>query len=138
MIPVLLANTWENVVSHTKPSILIIENNNPTLELYRRELSHDFEVLACSEVAEALALVNTPRLAAIVLEPEIADGQGWSLLSNLQPDLQGSSLPVILCSTMDERKRGLAAGAVDFLVKPVLPPVLLQAIHRVIRSTSKV
>ena len=121
-----------------KPSVLIIENNSPTLELYRRELSRDFKVLACSEIAEAMALVNTPNLSVVVLEPEISNGQGWNLLSDQRLFFCGSSIPIILCSTLDERKRGLEAGAVDFLVKPVLPPVLVETIHRVIRSFSKV
>lgn len=125
-------------MTQTKPSILIIENNNPTLELYRRELGRHFKVLACSELAEAQALVKTPRLAAVVLEPEIADGQGWNLLTELKQFFYGNSLPVILCSTMDDRKRGLEAGAADFLVKPVLSPVLIETIQRIIRSSSKV
>jgi putative two-component system response regulator len=124
-------------VPHTKPSILIIENNNPTLELYRRELSRDFQVLACSEITEAAALAHTPSLAAVVLEPGIADGQGWNLLADLKRIVGAASLPIILCSTMDERKRGLEAGAVDFLVKPVLPPVLVETIHRVIRTSPR-
>lgn len=127
----------ETAVTQTKPSILIIENHNPTLELYRRELGRYFHVLACSKVSEALALAKTARLAAVVLEPEVDDGEGWKLVSGLKHVCQGSTLPVILCSTMDERKRGLEAGAADFLVKPVLPPVLVQTIQRVIRSTSK-
>jgi len=128
----------ELVVSQTKRPILIIENNSPTLELYRRELGRFFKVLACSELAEAQALMRTPRLAAVVLEPEIADGQGWNLLFELKHFFHGNSLPVILCSTMDERKRGLEAGAADYLVKPVLPPVLVETIQRVIRSSAKV
>lgn len=122
----------------TKPPILIIESNSPTLKLYRRELSRDFRVLACSEMSEALALVYTNNLAAVVLEPEISNGQGWNLLSELEHFFSGKSPPIILCSTLDERKRGLQAGAVDFLVKPVLPSVLVDAIHRVIRRSSKV
>jgi DNA-binding response OmpR family regulator len=125
-------------VQQPKPPILIIESNNPTLELYRRELSRDFQVLACVEGAEALALARTPGLAAVVLEPAIANGQGWKLLSELRQAFCGQMPPIILCSTLDERKRGLEAGAADFLVKPVLPSVLVETIHRVIRLATKV
>lgn len=125
-------------MSQSKCPILIIENNSPTLELYRRELGRYFKVLACSELPEAQTLVKTPGLAAVVLEPEIADGQGWGLLFELKKIFHGNPLPVILCSTVDERKRGLEAGAADFLVKPVLPPLLVKTIQRVIRSSVKV
>jgi DNA-binding response OmpR family regulator len=124
-------------VYQPKPSILIVENNNPTLELYRRELSRYFQVLACSEVMEAMVLVTTSKLEAVVLEPAVSNGQGWKLLSELKQFLNENSLPIILCSTLDERKRGQEAGAVDFLVKPVLPSVLLETLQRVIRLSSK-
>jgi DNA-binding response OmpR family regulator len=124
-------------VHQPKPSILIVENNNPTLELYRRELSRDFQVLACSEVAEAMTLVTTSKLEAVVLEPAVSNGQGWKLLSELRQFFSEHALPIILCSTLDERKRGQEAGAADFLVKPVLPSVLLETLQRVIRLSSK-
>jgi DNA-binding response OmpR family regulator len=124
-------------VHQPKPSILIVENNSPTLELYRRELSHDFQVLACSEVTEAMVLVTTSKLEAVVLEPAISNGQGWKLLSELRQFFNEHSLPIILCSTLDERKRGQEAGAADFLVKPVLPSVLVETLQRVIRLSSK-
>jgi DNA-binding response OmpR family regulator len=124
-------------VHQPKPSILIVENNNPTLELYRRELSRDFQVLACSEVTEAMALVTTSKLEAVVLEPAVSNGQGWKLLSELRQFFSEHAPPIILCSTLDERKRGQEAGAADFLVKPVLPSVLVETLQRVIRLSSK-
>jgi len=126
---------WRTIVRQPKPPILIIESNNPTLELYRRELSRNFRVLACAEEAAALELAQTPDLAAVVLEPAISNGQGWKLLGDLRQALHG--IPIILCSTMDERKRGQEAGAADFLVKPVLPQVLVETLLRAIRLATK-
>lgn len=121
-----------------KPSILIIEQNPPTLELYRRELSRDFQVLACEDSSQALALACTPNLAAVVLEPAFSNNLGWKLFYELRETLKDRAVPIILCSTLDERKRGQEAGAADFLVKPVLPSVLMEALHRVIQLSSKV
>jgi DNA-binding response OmpR family regulator len=41
------------------------------------------------------------------------------------------AVPIILCSALDERKRGLELGASAYLVKPVLPAALLEALRRV-------
>ena len=114
-----------------KPSILIIEQN-------RRELSRDFQVLACEDSSQALALASTPNLAAVVLEPVLSNNLGWKLFDELREALKGRAVPIVLCSTMDERKRGQEAGAADFLVKPVLPSILLETLHRVIQLSSKV
>jgi PleD family two-component response regulator len=127
---------WRTNVQQ-KPSILIIENNSPTLELYQRELSRDFQVLACDDETDAMALINSPDLVAVVLEPAISNNRGWNLFSDLLGKLRNRSVPIILCSTLDERKRGQEVGAADFLVKPVLPSILIETLHRVIRSSSK-
>ena len=113
--------------------ILIVECDLPTLELYLRELSRDYQIVACSETKQAMALLQTHSVAAVVLEPSTPDEQGWSLLADIK-SLPGSSpIPVVLCSTLDERKRGMEMGAAAYLVKPVLPTTLLKTLRQVMR-----
>ena len=50
-------------------TILIIDNDPPTLELYRRELGLDYRVLICSSEQAALALLKLEDVSAVVLEP---------------------------------------------------------------------
>jgi DNA-binding response OmpR family regulator len=116
----------------TTTTVLIIENDPPTLELYRRELSQDYQVLTCLDEEEALRLANSPDLCAVVLEPAISNGCGWRLLSSLKRAFGERRVPIILCSTQDERRRGLKEGASAFLVKPVLPIELHEALHKII------
>jgi DNA-binding response OmpR family regulator len=113
-------------------SILIIESDPPTLELYRRELSRYFTVLACLSEEEALRISETGDISAVILEPAIDGGDGWQLLSTLSESFRGRNIPIILCSTQDERKRGLQQGAAAFLVKPVLPIELRETVRRIV------
>jgi DNA-binding response OmpR family regulator len=113
------------------PTILIIENDPPSLELYRRELSRDFQVFACFSKSETLDAVDSQNPKAIILEPAALNEDGWDLL-NAIVNLPNRFLPVILCTILDERKRGLQGGAAAYLVKPVLPAALLDALHKVI------
>jgi DNA-binding response OmpR family regulator len=113
-------------------SVLIIENDPPTLELYRRELSRDYKVLACLNEDDALQLANATDLCAVVLEPAISGGSGWSLLSRLIKQFGKRQIPIILCSTQDERRRGIKEGAAAFLVKPVLPVELRNTLRKIV------
>jgi DNA-binding response OmpR family regulator len=114
--------------------ILIVECDVPTLELYLRELSRDYQILACCETQQALALLQAHSVAAVVLEPSTPDEQGWALLAAIKSLPSCSPIPVVLCSTLDERQRGMEMGAAAYLVKPVLPTTLLKTLGQVIRQ----
>jgi DNA-binding response OmpR family regulator len=114
-------------------AILIVEHDQPTRELYLRELSRDFRVFACGDECAALELLRAHDVCAVVLEPGAIDSSGWALLSDLKGAAGTRAIPIILCSALDERKRGLELGASAYLVKPVLPAALLETLRRVTR-----
>ena len=124
----------EATLSIISPTILLIENDPPSLELYRRELSRDFRVLACFRKSETLDAIDSQNPKAIILEPAALNEEGWDLL-NAIVSLPDKFLPVILCTILDERKRGMQEGAAAYLIKPVLPAVLLETLHKVIKKT---
>ena len=113
-------------------AVLIVEYDLPTLELYRRELSRDYEILTCSNAKQAFALLQTKRISAVVLEPFPHAEQGWFLLAAIRNLSDSPVVPVVICSSLDERQRGLEMGAAAYLVKPVLPATLLEALHHVV------
>ena len=112
-------------------AILIVEHDQPTRELYLRELSRDFQVFGCCDAYAALEMLRAHDIHAVVLEPAAVGGAGWALLSDLKRAAGTHAIPVILCSALDERKRGLELGASAYLVKPVLPAALLETLRRV-------
>ena len=120
------------LMMQTKPSLLIVDDDLPTLELYQRELSGDYQVLTCQERVQAEQLIETPGLFAIILEPTLSGGEGWKLLSHLSKLAHRFDFSVILCSTSDERKRGIKEGAHVFLTKPVLPATLHTLLDQIV------
>jgi DNA-binding response OmpR family regulator len=119
----------------TTQAILIVECDLPTLELYQRELSRDYQNLTCNEAQQALALLHTHRISAVVLEPFAPDEQGWSLLAAIKSLPGHSPIPVVLCSTLDERKRVMEMGTAAYLIKPVLPTTLQETLRQVTRRS---
>jgi DNA-binding NtrC family response regulator len=120
------------LMAQPKPSLLIVDDDLPTLELYQRELSDDYLVLICQERSEAELLIETPGLCAIILEPTLSGGDGWKLLSHLSKLKNRPGFSVILCSSSDERKRGIREGAHVFLTKPVLPAALHTLLDQIV------
>ncbi len=113
--------------------ILIVDYDQPTLELYQRELSREYTILTCDRVAKALELLRTQPVAAVVFEPFLHEKQDWSLLTAVKKLPGAARIPVVLCSTLDERLRGMEMGAAAYLVKPVLPATLLDTLRQVTR-----
>ena len=55
---------------------------------------------------------------------------GWDVLALLKADQGTSAIPVIIVSMVDERGKGFALGAADYLVKPVGRDDVLGALNR--------
>ena len=115
-------------------AILLLEADPVTRELYERELARHYQVFTGRDEAETLQLLRTVDIRAVVLEPAMAGGAGWRLLENLRDMQRRSPLRIILCSVLDERRRGMNLGAAAYLVKPVLPKTLLDTLQQVLQG----
>lgn len=121
-------------MSNIAHEILIVESDRPTAELYRRELSREYCVFTCADERAALDLLGARPISAIVLEPALSGGQGWRIFAVIKEACGARPIPIIVCSTLDERRRGADLGAVAYLVKPVSPATLRDALRRIIRA----
>jgi DNA-binding response OmpR family regulator len=116
--------------AHThQPTVLIADDDGPTLDLYANVLSHNYHVLTCSTWQDAMEILSTHRPQIIVLEPSIAGYRAWELLKEI---VRLYAASVIICSALDERRYGLEAGAAAYLVKPVLPSTLLETLKSIL------
>jgi CheY-like chemotaxis protein len=55
---------------------------------------------------------------------------GWTVLSALKADPELTEIPVVLLSVSDDRTRGRALGAAEFLQKPVEPERMVAVLQR--------
>jgi CheY-like chemotaxis protein len=74
-------------------------------------------------------LARTVRPDAILLDIVMPDFDGWSVLEALQRDPVTASIPVVILSIIDEKKRALEAGAIGIVAKPVDRTELLRAVN---------
>jgi DNA-binding response OmpR family regulator len=124
-------------VNTLSSAIILIENDDVTLELYQRELCKSFIVYAFTELESVLEVIRNQDIQAVVIEPEINPGKGWELIHSVYSTFPNRPIPVIVCSTRDSSNMGPEFEVARYLTKPVLPGTLRQKILEVIHEKDK-
>jgi DNA-binding NtrC family response regulator len=116
------------------PAIILIENDEITLELYQRELCKSFTVFAFTDLKGVLEVVKTQDIRAVVIEPEINSRKGWDLIQSIHETFPNRFIPVIACSTRDASNTAPAPKVTRYLTKPVLPRTLREKTLEIIQE----
>jgi len=106
------------------PTILIVEKDAATRDLYRRELLLDYQVFACADGEETRQALTHHRMDVAIVEPT---GCGWDLVDELK-----GKMPLIVCSTQEVSGTHSKMGLAAYLVKPVLPADLSKLVQLVL------
>jgi PAS domain S-box-containing protein len=116
-----------------RPVALVVEDDTAAsklLSIYLTEAGFSVEVAADGEVG--LQRVHDLRPAIITLDILIPKLDGWDLLARLKTDHTIAAIPVVVVSILEERGKGFALGASDYLVKPVDREELIGTVQRVV------
>jgi CheY-like chemotaxis protein len=114
----------------TNPLILVVDDEAPARELLTNYLSPAYRVVTAESGAEASEKAKQLRPDAIILDVMMAKGNGFETLVALRKQPETAKLPIIILSIIDQKEVGFALGATDYLVKPILRPVLLETIYK--------
>jgi signal transduction histidine kinase/DNA-binding response OmpR family regulator len=102
------------------PTVLVVDDDQTVREVIERQLTREgFAVVTASGGREGLCLARELHPAAITLDVMMPDLDGWTVLAAIKGDPELADIPVILVSIVDEKSRGYALGATDYMVKPV-------------------
>ncbi|HEU4323065.1 MAG TPA: response regulator [Roseiflexaceae bacterium] len=117
------------------PTILLVDDDSGLLARLRAQLEESgFVAVSADTAREARTLVAEQRPDLVLLDPGMARGAGWELLTELAP-----RLPVLVVSDQgleEDVVRGLEAGAVDYVTKPFRSGELLARIRRALREVA--
>jgi signal transduction histidine kinase/DNA-binding response OmpR family regulator len=116
-------------------TILIIEDDRHSSDLLRVYLEGaGFDVTVAHDGVEGLALARQVRPRGILLDIRLPRLDGWDLLTQLKADAATASIPVVIVSMLDERGKGFALGASEYLIKPVGRHDVLEALGRCLQA----
>lgn len=116
-----------------KPSILVVDDTPANLTLMTGLLQDTYQVRAATSGERALKIASAdapPDL--ILLDIMMPEMDGYEVCRRLKADPRTSEIPVIFLTAMTEvedEEKGLKLGAVDYITKPVSPPIALARIH---------
>jgi len=115
-----------------RPLVVVIEDDRRSLGLLTLYLeTAGLRVLGVGDAVAGLAAVRREVPAAVVLDIRLPDLDGWEVLGALKGDKSTVAVPVVVVSMVDERGKGFALGADEYLVKPVSRDDVLSALARV-------
>jgi len=105
-----------------KPLALIIDDQPSAVKLLSRLAERTgYETVCATDGASGLGLARKHSPDLILLDIGLPLVDGWQVLDELEKDPSLSTIPTVVVTVDDDRRRSLAAGAADHLVKPVDP-----------------
>jgi putative two-component system response regulator len=114
--------------SETREVVLVIDDTAENLALISEVLRGEFKVKVAPGGARGLQLAqaSTPP-DLVLLDIMMPEMDGYEVLRQLRADPRTRDIPVIFLTAMssvEEERRGLELGAVDYSTKPISPPLV--------------
>jgi CheY-like chemotaxis protein/signal transduction histidine kinase len=99
---------------------LLIVEDDPVLAEQLVEIAHarGLRVRVAASGREGLDIARRGKVLGIVLDVKLPDVDGWGVMDELKRHESTREIPVHFVSGVDAAQRGLALGAVGYLVKP--------------------
>jgi diguanylate cyclase (GGDEF)-like protein len=110
-----------------RPKLLVVDDQPINVQVLYQAFSADYQVFMATSGAQALTVCQSKLPDLILLDVMMPDMDGYEVCERLKADPATRDIPVIfVTANTDEEseERGLDAGAVDFISKPINPRIV--------------
>ena len=114
-----------------KKTVLVVDDSNTNLLMARDALFQEYKVITMSSAAKMFNFLGRVTPDIILLDIEMPETDGYEAIKILKANPKYKDIPVVFLSVHgdeDTKSKCYELGAVDFVVKPMLKPVLLQVL----------
>lgn len=125
-----------------KATILVVDDAPDNLALMSSLLKQDFKVKVANDGEKALKIAASESPPDLILLDIMMPGMdGYEVCQRLKRDPKTMNIPVIFLTAkaeVEDEKKGLELGAVDFISKPISPPIVMARVknHLALKATA--
>ena len=116
-----------------KDTLLVVDDTPENLTLMAGILKDDYRVKVATNGEKAIAIAGTePHPDLILLDIMMPTIDGYEICRRLKASPETRDIPVIFLtalSDLKDEKQGLEVGAVDYITKPISPPILMARVR---------
>jgi two-component system, cell cycle response regulator len=121
--------------------VLVVDDVDVNVKLLEAKLVAEyFDVLTAANGADALLLAEAQQPDLILLDVMMPQMDGFEVCRRLKTDAVTSAIPVVhktaVFSDAEHRRRGLEAGADEYLTEPTDPQTLVETVKRLLARPS--
>ena len=115
-----------------KVSVLLVDDTLTSLRIGKNILSDKYTVATAVSAEKMFRYLEKNRPAMILLDIDMPEMNGYEAIKVLKTQPNTKNIPVIFLTARTEAAdelEGLSLGAVDYIIKPYHPSVLLKRIE---------
>ena len=111
----------------TRGHVLVVDDDDILLSLFSEILGKNYIVSTVQSGAEALKLLESTAVDLVLLDIVMPEMDGIEVCAAIKTNPKIADLPIIFITGKDDEgaeEAALAAGAVDYISKPIRPRVV--------------
>lgn len=118
-------------------TILVVDDLEQNIKLLSAKLvSEYYTVLAASSGEEALEVLNNKSVDIVLLDAMMPEMDGFDACRHIKKNAKTTHIPVVMVTALtdiEDRVKGLEAGADEFLTKPINDTALFARVKSLVR-----
>ncbi|MFQ5937629.1 MAG: response regulator, partial [Acidiferrobacterales bacterium] len=120
VVPLVERTTAASKQTTAQRTVLVIDDDPNVRDLLTASLTREgYDVATAANGVEGLTRARELKPMLIILDIIMPELDGWAVLTACKGDPDLADIPVIMLTIVDDRTRGYALGAAEYLVKPI-------------------